>query len=237
MNSHQIAFVISGTVHLGLLVFIFANLSSNSPENSQQKPLSLSLQNFTEQSSLAPVPEVMKNAQPTITPKQPGEIRTKSIIKENTKINPRLIKEKPGIINNENKNKLAVTPDVIDKAESLSVKKNETPKKDISQQRNVDLFYRLEQRYASALKKAIESRKYYPAAAKRRESEGEVVVGFSLDRMGGINNIHIIESSTIRVLDRAALNAVQSVGRFKPFPSEISRQQWRFEISLSYKLL
>jgi len=237
MNSHHIAFVISGIVHLGLLVVVFANLSYNSPEKSQQKPLSLSLQDFTGQSVPDSVPEVMKNTRPPISPKQQSETRTKSILKENTKIKPHKRKEKPDIINNENKNKLAVTPGVINKTESTSIKENETPKKDITQQRNDDLFYRLEQRYASALKKAIESRKYYPAAAKRGESEGEVVIGFSLDRMGGINNIHIIESSTIRVLDRAALNAVQSVGRFKPFPSEISRQQWKFEISLSYKLL
>jgi len=65
------------------------------------------------------------------------------------------------------------------------------------------------------VRRHLEAHKFYPASARRRGIEGDVQVGFDLDRRGRAGGISILAGSGHAVLDRAA---IQTVVRAQPFP-------------------
>lgn len=65
---------------------------------------------------------------------------------------------------------------------------------------------------------------------------GEVVVGFTVKSDRQIIDIALVESSEYNPLDRAALKAVEKVGRLEPIPTLLDREQWVFQVPLQYRL-
>ncbi len=65
------------------------------------------------------------------------------------------------------------------------------------------------------LRRHLEAHKFYPASARRRGIEGDVKVGFNLDKQGRADRISILTGSGHAVLDRAALKTVVEA---QPFP-------------------
>lgn len=94
----------------------------------------------------------------------------------------------------------------------------------------------LEQRYMAALRQAIEAQKYYPRRARRLGHQGSVRIEFILERDGRLRDIRIAESSGSRALDKAALKAVKTVGRFEPIPQELAQRRWPLDVALNYEL-
>lgn len=92
------------------------------------------------------------------------------------------------------------------------------------------------QNYRSALRAAILAQQKYPRQAQRRRMEGTVNVGFTLDKTGQISNIHLIQGSGHRLLDKAATEAVKKVGQFKPIPERYRKSRWEFEIPVVFRL-
>jgi len=72
-----------------------------------------------------------------------------------------------------------------------------------------------EKRNLEILRRHLEAHKFYPASARRRGIEGDVKVGFDLDKRGRAGGISILAGSGYAVLDRAAL---QTVVQAQPFP-------------------
>jgi len=72
-----------------------------------------------------------------------------------------------------------------------------------------------EKRNLEILRRHLEAHKFYPASARRRGIEGDVKVGFDLDKRGRAGEISILAGSGHAVLDRAAL---KTVVRAQPFP-------------------
>ncbi|MEJ2321554.1 MAG: TonB family protein, partial [Gammaproteobacteria bacterium] len=95
---------------------------------------------------------------------------------------------------------------------------------------------RAEASYRSKVRSLIESKKYYPARARRKRSTGEVHISFSLLRDGSVRNLRVSRPSGASVLDRAAMEAVKKVGRFPPFPQASKRTSWEFTVPLHYRL-
>ena len=54
---------------------------------------------------------------------------------------------------------------------------------------------------------------YYPAIARQRGWEGQVVLGFRIDRDGRLQERHVAHTSGFAVLDRAALDSLSKVER------------------------
>ena len=102
---------------------------------------------------------------------------------------------------------------------------------------NYGLLRSIEEEYKSALREAIEAKKYYPKRARRMRREGLVEVDFTVDRSGLIKNISIYNSSGIKLLDTAALQAVETLRQFRPIPDELNRSQWPMRIPVEFSLL
>lgn len=93
-----------------------------------------------------------------------------------------------------------------------------------------------EQQFKARLNRLVASSKKYPARAKRRHVEGKVTVSFVMYRDGSIKQITIKKGSGSRILDQAAIKVIKKISKKLPFPTEISRKQWQFSISIVYRL-
>lgn len=231
MTPHQTGLLVSGIFHLGLLLAVFFNVAFTMPVQSSDRQLPVSLDMFATRPGPGPepVPEVVTRdsgaaehvpeaveAEPAPGENIPEESAEKSEPAPEPVAEP--IPES-GLGPRQSEHRvdtevMATVPDV-----------------------NTTYVRLLERQYTDALKQAIEARKFYPARARRRAHEGAVIVGFRVGREGDINNIRVVRSSSVRILDRAAINAVHSVGRFQPIPADIEREWWEFEIALTYQLL
>jgi periplasmic protein TonB len=64
----------------------------------------------------------------------------------------------------------------------------------------------------------LESKKHYPAAARVRREEGDVLIVFRLDRQGRLVSSRIVRSSGSATLDKAGLALVREAQPFPPPP-------------------
>lgn len=71
----------------------------------------------------------------------------------------------------------------------------------------------------------LEESKWYPASARRRGIEGDVELGFSLNREGYAKQASILIGSGYAMLDQAALETVK---RAEPFPADGG--EYRFKL-------
>ncbi|HHB11969.1 MAG TPA: energy transducer TonB [Chromatiales bacterium] len=94
----------------------------------------------------------------------------------------------------------------------------------------------LEAEYLAGLRAAIMRHHYYPTRARRRHEEGRVRVAFLLRQDGRIEGLRVVASSGSRALDRAALRCVRAVGRYRPIPEVLDREQWPLEINIDFRL-
>ncbi|MRI82869.1 MAG: hypothetical protein C6I00_00425 [Nitratiruptor sp.] len=74
--------------------------------------------------------------------------------------------------------------------------------------------------YASAIRAAIMRHRFYPRLARRSRKEGEVLVAFTLTPTGHLQDLRILRSSGHKLLDRAALQAIQRASKEFPRPQE-----------------
>ncbi len=77
----------------------------------------------------------------------------------------------------------------------------------------------------NAVRKHLETFKYYPASARRRGIEGDVDVAFNLTHGGMAGQVTVLKGSGYTVLDRAA---IMTVARAQPFP--VGDGQFRFRL-------
>lgn len=93
----------------------------------------------------------------------------------------------------------------------------------------------LKNQYFSDLKAHIEQHKHYPMISRRLGQTGRVVVAFTLHEDGTLTNIHLHQSCPFERLNVAALDAVKSVGKFKPIPKEIGDQFLDIQVPMEYQ--
>jgi protein TonB len=94
----------------------------------------------------------------------------------------------------------------------------------------------IEEDYKMALRLAIEAKKFYPRSARRMKREGLVEVDFIVDHSGLITNVSISSSSGVKLLDSAALKAVETLRQFRPIPDELNRTMWAMRIPVEFSL-
>lgn len=93
----------------------------------------------------------------------------------------------------------------------------------------------LEDQYKYELRKLIEGKKKYPAAAKSMGYTGTVLIELTLDRAGKVLSSKIVKGS-YPSLDEAAQKLISSIDGLKPFPQELKRDQWSFQLPIQYLL-
>ncbi|MCB1800590.1 MAG: energy transducer TonB [Gammaproteobacteria bacterium] len=95
---------------------------------------------------------------------------------------------------------------------------------------------RLRESYLAELAAAIERRKRYPRASRRRGEQGTVVVAFVIQRDGRLVDVTIKQSSGTGRLDEAALKTVQGLESFQPIPTALARDRWSISVPIAFSL-
>jgi periplasmic protein TonB len=72
--------------------------------------------------------------------------------------------------------------------------------------------------------------------ARRMRRTGVVTVIFLVQADGHIAQIRLAMGSGHASLDRAALDALHRLGRFKPIPSTLGRQSWTLRVPIRFDL-
>jgi len=90
--------------------------------------------------------------------------------------------------------------------------------------------------YTSRIRDLIDQQKEYPVMARRSGAEGTVYIRFSLARDGRLKRAEVSRSSGRRILDNAAVNAVNRVSRFPAVPESMEEAELNFELPLAYKI-
>jgi len=85
--------------------------------------------------------------------------------------------------------------------------------------------------YIARIKKKIAAQKIYPVLAKRRNIQGRVMLQLSVNKNGSIKALKIIKSSNSHILDQNALSTVYQSALFDPIPKIIS-----FSFAINYSL-
>ncbi len=91
--------------------------------------------------------------------------------------------------------------------------------------------------YFEMVRWRVESRKEYPAAAKRRNMQGRVVVRFVIDSDGSVGAVSIAEPSRYRLLNEAAMAAVASAAPFPRPPAHLFGGPLPLEIGIVFELM
>lgn len=92
--------------------------------------------------------------------------------------------------------------------------------------------------YFKAIRDRINSSKRYPFISRRRGEEGKVTIRFSILPDGKLNSLNILKSSSYRLLDNAALEAVREASPFLSPPPSNSNEKGSLsmEICINFKL-
>jgi len=93
----------------------------------------------------------------------------------------------------------------------------------------------LKKDYFEDLKAHIEQHKHYPMMSRKLGQTGKVVVAFTLLGDGSFINIHLHQSCPFERLNLAALDAVKSVGRFRPIPKELGEKFMDIQVPIEYQ--
>jgi protein TonB len=116
-----------------------------------------------------------------------------------------------------------------------------TPGLDIANWRAGDLAeasadYESSNSYLEMVKLRIERHKSYPETARNKHMEGEVTITFIITPEGKVGSVEVVKSSGHRVLDLAALRAVQDAAPFPKPPGRIFRGLLHVKISVVFEL-
>lgn len=82
----------------------------------------------------------------------------------------------------------------------------------------------------------IESRKRYPGIAKARNMQGRVTVRFVLTTDGSVRDVAVITPSPHKVLDQAAMEAVQTAAPFPRPPATLFDGDLPLELTIVFEL-
>ncbi len=72
--------------------------------------------------------------------------------------------------------------------------------------------------YLEKVKRKVESVWQYPEVARERGIGGQLKISFSISRDGNIEHKTLIESSSLKILDDAAMKALRDASPLPPFP-------------------
>ena len=134
-------------------------------------------------------------------------------------------------------------------AEKISVQPKQTPvkKKEVVDEISVDSEDKIDQEalqalveikedYLSRVIAKIERHKEYPRLARKRQREGDVIVGFIIQKTGDISFVELLKSSQYKELDNAAIKAVKESSPFEAIPTHLREDEFRINLTISFTL-
>jgi protein TonB len=89
--------------------------------------------------------------------------------------------------------------------------------------------------YLMGLRQRIQQSVRYPASARRRGISGTVNVEILILPNGAVGGVQLLESSTHRVLDDAALDTIRSLPRV-PLPPDLPARPLRVRVPVVFQI-
>ena len=223
LGSNRLFFIIlvfSVGFHMILLIYLSGNLDQGT-----LSAIELSLHNLI-QSDSRNIPRPPVRQRPSMIPVKIKERQTPRLQRES------LIPEKIDPMD-----KIAISPmhnsiDISDLSEVSDISiANYMPSLSV---KSVQPLTAAE--YLEMVRLKIEKYKKYPVAARARQVEGRATVQFFIEPSGEINSIKILKSSKHKLLDRAAVEAVNSASPVPKLPSYISNEAIQIEIKIVFEI-
>lgn len=90
--------------------------------------------------------------------------------------------------------------------------------------------------YVRELRRQLERKKSYPLAAKRMGHQGRVVVRFVLERSGQVKSAQIVQASSSKFLNQAAEDLIRRLDGLEPFPVQLTKSEWAFQVPIDYHM-
>ena len=90
--------------------------------------------------------------------------------------------------------------------------------------------------YAKVIKERLMQHWDYPRKARDNLIEGQVLVIFSLDRQGNLQDIKILMPSVHAILDEETQRAIRASAPFPPFPGSVTVQKLNIKANFAYVL-
>ncbi len=88
--------------------------------------------------------------------------------------------------------------------------------------------------FIAGLYKILNQNKRYPKMARRRHLEGVAHIQFTLLKDGSLVHTHLYKSCGHRILDKAALELVTAIVKYKPIPDTVSLAALDLSIPIKY---
>jgi len=92
------------------------------------------------------------------------------------------------------------------------------------------------EKITSLLNNELSKHFYYPKAAQRKNKQGRVILAFSINSDGYINNIRINKSSGSNILDNAAINALHKIDAKENLAKALHGNSSEQVLPITYKL-
>jgi len=240
---HFTAYTITAVAYLLVIGFIYYTQSHHfvSSETPKESVIKMSLSQFVPEVVTPPEPKVEKVVEPIVEPepvveKEPEVI--KEIIPEPVvkKITPKVVQkvEKKKPVKKEKKKKKKAThkksihkKSIKKKVSKKKTSQKKTSKRQASTQQNHSSKAE-KNKFWNALRRKIDSHKFYPRIAKKRGMEGIVKVKFTILANGNVGHITV---KGPKVFHNSAKNAVKST-----FPISVKKAPITFPTSINITL-
>ena len=90
--------------------------------------------------------------------------------------------------------------------------------------------------YLARLVRHLSAYRDYPRRARRLGLQGTPVVVFEFDRAGRLLNYRLLDGSSHRILDDAALKMLKQASPFPPVPDGMTSETFRFQLPVAFQL-
>lgn len=237
---HFTAYTITAVAYLLIVAFIYYTQSHHfvSSEEPKESVIKMSLSQFVPEVVTPPEPKVKKVVEPVVKPEPVIEKEVeveKEVIPEPIaeKVTPEVVEkvEKKKPVKKEKKTKThkkqIKKKTSKNKALKKRISKNKTSKQQASKQQNHSSKAE-KNRFWNALRRKIDSHKFYPRIAKKRGMEGIVKVKFTILANGNVGHITVKGPN---IFHNSAKNAVKST-----FPISVKKAPIALPASINITL-
>lgn len=185
-----------------------------------------------------PEPKLEPEVEPKSAPESPPKVATKPKPKPKSKPKPKPKPVSKPVL--ESKPEIRPTPRPAPNRSTRGDKKVSSGGANLStrdgNEKNSARAKALEQKYLAGLRRAIAKKRRYPASARRRGDAGVVTISFVIAQNGRISGARVDKSSGSSALDKAAVETLRRLGRYKPIPKTIGRSQWSLRVPIRFAL-
>lgn len=223
--------LISAFIHVVIFATIFLN-NKNTEIIKKPEPIKITVVAMQIQKEEEIKPPEEPKPKP---PQKPKSIKEKKTVTPKPIIRPEIVTKAETLVEPEIITKPVIETEPTAKPEEVAQTKI-IFKEPIEPIVSLEEMQNIKDIYLTNFRKTIEQKKVYPVNAKRLRQSGTVKVKLTLLHDGTIKNVHIMESSSFKLLDDATLKVLQEIAKIAPFPKELRDTEMQIVIPIEYKL-